>query len=696
MASFDLGYDTSMKCNGALLWTTATALLVICGEATVSAQQAPAPDAEGPADLDRETDPGADESGAGGAVEAEEAELEKPAEGASDAKRLVRIRRVIELDKERLDWLRAELRERTRWFEDLAAGMQELNADRTEKEAKIEALEANPRANAEELQELRRELAEDQEDFGLFETQTDLALKAEKTIRAQIEALEDKIQQERVALGRLTGNLRVEVGPAETDAAQDADATPAEEAPEAKTLPTRIPISAMPRTRPTSEPTEAKTSSGMTAAQLEAKEVLLQREREVETVSLELAEFVERKQSLEQQIKFEEELAATDRREVENLRKALDAMEARLEKYRERGLPEKKIRARANANQNILTFIEEAERGQAARAEYIDSLETRLEHLEESQLRITAEVDAAVEAAADAQQKVKWLESPIHPENVAHWVKERGPRMLLVIIAAVLLLAFVHLSARRIARAVVRRRREDARGAGTGRADTLAFSFRSVSRVLIVIFGTLLVLQEAGVDIKTVLGGAAILGVAVAFGAQDLMKDYFSGFLILLEDQYQLGDLVTISGVTGTVESVNMRVTVLRDLEGRVHFMPNGNIDHVTNRTYAWGRPVFEIPVDFDEDVDRVMELLVEVAKELSDDPDWRGSIIGEPEMLGVDKFTEYGAVIKFMVKTEPDKLFPVRRQMFRRIMKRFNEVGIRITVPQRLIARDGPSGDLL
>jgi small-conductance mechanosensitive channel len=211
-----------------------------------------------------------------------------------------------------------------------------------------------------------------------------------------------------------------------------------------------------------------------------------------------------------------------------------------------------------------------------------------------------------------------------------------------------------------------------------------------------VVFGVLLVLQEAGVDIKTVLGGAAIIGVAIAFGAQDLMKDYFSGFLILLEDQYQLGDLVTISGVTGTVESVNMRVTVLRDLEGRVHFMPNGNIDHVTNRTYAWGRPVFEVPVRFDENVDRVMEVLVEVAKELSEDPAWKGATIGEPDMLGVDKFTDYGIVIKFMVKTQPDQLFPVRREMLRRIAKRFNELGIQITVPQRLIVRDGPDGEPL
>jgi small conductance mechanosensitive channel len=231
-------------------------------------------------------------------------------------------------------------------------------------------------------------------------------------------------------------------------------------------------------------------------------------------------------------------------------------------------------------------------------------------------------------------------------------------------------------------------RRRGGRTVGTGRADTLAFSFQSASRVIIVVFAVMLVLQEAGVDLATVLGGAAILGVAIAFGAQDMMKDYFSGFLILLEDQYQLGDLITIGGVTGTVESVNMRVTVLRDLEGRVHFVPNGQIEHVTNRTYGWGRPVFEIPVGYTEDVDKVMETLVDVAKGLSQDPDWKGSIIGDPDMLGVDKFTDYGVVIKFMVKTQPDKLFAVRREMLRRIAKRFNELGIQITVPQRILLR--------
>ncbi len=218
----------------------------------------------------------------------------------------------------------------------------------------------------------------------------------------------------------------------------------------------------------------------------------------------------------------------------------------------------------------------------------------------------------------------------------------------------------------------------------TNRADTLALSFTSAATVIILVGAVLLVLQEAGVDIKTVLGGAAILGVAVAFGAQNMMRDYFSGFMILLEDQFELGDLITISGITGTVEKVNMRTTMLRDIEGRVHFIPNGEIKSITNRTYVWGRAVVDIPVAYEEDVDRVMKVLLEIAQELREDPDWGDSVTDEPVMLGVDRFTEYGVVIKFMVQTQPNRIFPTRRELLRRVKNRFDELGIRISVPYR------------
>jgi len=643
----------------------------------------PAGESKGETEFGSEADAGAD-SGSPTA-----SEDQAPAEAASEAKRVLRIRQVVELDKQRLRWLRTELGARTRWFEDLAAGMTKVAQERNEKREKLEALEAEADADLDEIAALRAEVDELQEDFTLYDRQTDLALRAEKTVREQIDALLAKVEQDQQVLGKLTGEIAVELPAAPVDTPAEPDKQ--DEAQKPSPAPYPMP---MPQSAPAAPaaPREVKTSSAMTSAQLQAGKALERKTQEVELAKLALADFVERKRALQRQIEYEQGLAKNDAKEIENLEQVLTIARGRLEKYQKNGAPAQKIERRERGNRNLVRVIEESKTNGEARRVYIESLLERLAHLEESELGITAEVDARLEEAEEARRHANWLQSPIHPRNVQHCAKERGPRILLVLLAAISLLVFVQLSARRIARTLVRRH-GGSRSAGTGRADTLAFSFRSVSRILIVIFAALLVLQEAGIDVKTVLGGAAILGVAVAFGAQDLMKDYFSGFLILAEDQYQLGDLVTIRGVTGTVESVNMRVTVLRDLEGRVHFIPNGNIDHVTNRTYAWGRPVFEIPVGYDEDVDMVMEKLIEIAKELGEHPDWKGKVIGEPDMLGVDKFTDYGVVIKFMVKTQPEQLFAVRRELLRRISKRFNELGIRITVPQRILLRgdDGP-----
>jgi small conductance mechanosensitive channel len=674
--------QSEMKTRSRWAWVLGLALGVLAPLPHALAQDEPAEQKEietgSESDVGSETGPGGE---AGPVVDA--GIEEPPAEAASDAMRVVRIRKVITLDKQRLGWLRSELRSRARWFEALAEGMGEIAQERNEKREELEALEASPEADPEEAAARRAEIEELDEDHALFDTQTDLALSAEKTIHEQIEALEEKIEKDEHALGRLTGEIAIEL-PEEAPAAEPTG--PAAPAEAAKRVLAPLPVPG-PDAAPAPKPT--KTSSAMTAAQLAAQRKLERAEREVEIAKLDLSEFVERKRALQHQIEFEEELAESDTKERENLERAFEAFAARLKKYRETDAARNKIERLERANRGITDRVEELQKTGGARAEYIKSLEERLANLEEAELRVTAEVDEKQGEAVKVRRSVMWLESPIHPRNIADWAKERGPRILMVIAAAFFLLLFVRLSARRIARTFVVRRHRGDRGGGTGRADTLAFSFQSVLKVLIVLFGVLLVLQEAGVDIKTLLGGAAIIGVAIAFGAQDLMKDYFSGFLILLEDQYQLGDLVTIKGITGTVESVNMRVTVLRDLEGRVHFVPNGNIDQVTNRTYGWGRPVFEVPVGFDEDVDKVMETLVDVAKKLSEDPGWKGSIIGEPDMLGVDKFTDYGAVIKFMVKTQPDKLFVVRREMLRRVSKRFIEDGIRITVPQRILVRD-------
>ena len=262
---------------------------------------------------------------------------------------------------------------------------------------------------------------------------------------------------------------------------------------------------------------------------------------------------------------------------------------------------------------------------------------------------------------------------------------ERGPRILIVVAVAWALLLLVRFSSRRVARSLFSNV-ASGQSRGTNRADTLALSFQSASSLLIVVAAILLAFQEAGVDIKTVLGGAAIVGVAFAFGAQNLMRDYFTGFMIVLEDQYELGDLITVGNITGRVERVNMRTTVLRDLEGRVHFIPNGEIKSVTNRTYVWGRAVLEIPIGVHEDVDRAMQVIEEVEQQFGADPEFSGWVTEKPVMLGLDRFNEYGMVIKTYVQTPPDKIFQARRELLRRIKKRFDEEGIEISVPHRML----------
>jgi len=247
-----------------------------------------------------------------------------------------------------------------------------------------------------------------------------------------------------------------------------------------------------------------------------------------------------------------------------------------------------------------------------------------------------------------------------------------------VLIVVLVVLVVIRRSVQKIARVTVGKGRRNRRDATT-RADTLALSFGSATTVIIAVIGFFLVFEAAGVDVSTVLGGAAVLGVAIAFGAQNLMRDYFNGFIILIEDQYELNDLVTIGEVTGRVESVSLRTTALRDLKGKLHFIPNGEIKSVTNRSYEWARIVFDIRVSYKENVDQVMAEILSVAREVCAEPKYKDGVLEQPQMLGVDKFTEFGVIIKCLLKVAPSHLFEIKRETLRRIKNRFDELGIEI-----------------
>ena len=601
-------------------------------------------------------------------------------EQASDADRLLRLEGGIRSDTERLAQLDRDLKQRKELFRDYDKQLQQLDTELDENRKELDRRRSAGESVAGST--LDAEIEKLEQRHALIKEQAENTFQGAKTLQIQIKALEEKILNDQKAIDELKGIRPIEQG---EEPARDAAATTSPgmtESPEASPLAPMVPVL---QTKPATPVEEPAAVLSETAEQIEARRdaensVVVAQEAEQDFV-----DFLERKAALERQIELEQSML----REARDSREITDAGLQKFRDQLQQEISSGASQAELQATQQYIDGLQEIFRTSLQdiddRQERLESLHTRLQKLQKDELQLTQEAeDKRLEAEA-ARKKVIWLESPFHPENLWTWLTTRGPRILLVIAVSGLLLSALRLSVHRVARAMVRRSR-GARATGTKRADTLALSFRSAASVLIVIWAILLVFQEAGVDIKTVLGGAAILGIAIAFGAQNLMRDYFTGFLILFEDQFELGDLISIGSITGTVEKVNMRTTMLRDLEGRVHFIPNGEIKTVTNRTYVWGRAVMEIPVAYTENVDRVMEVLLEVAEEFRSDPEFVDSVIDDPIMLGVDRFTDYGVVIKFMLKTKPDEMFPVRRQMLRRIKNKFDEVGIEISVPHRVI----------
>lgn len=218
------------------------------------------------------------------------------------------------------------------------------------------------------------------------------------------------------------------------------------------------------------------------------------------------------------------------------------------------------------------------------------------------------------------------------------------------------------------------------------RSETLARIVANTVKVLVLIAALLMVLKEVGIEIGPLLAGAGIAGLAIGFGAQTLVKDVISGFLILMENHMNVGDVVRVAGTAGLVERITLRVTVLRDLEGKVHIVPNGEIAVLTNMTKEWSRAVLDIGVAYKEDVDRVTEVLRDVGDGMMKDETFSPMIMEPLEVLGLDSFGDSSVNIKVMFKTQPIKQWNVAREFRRRVKKAFDEKGIEIPFPHRTL----------
>ena len=218
------------------------------------------------------------------------------------------------------------------------------------------------------------------------------------------------------------------------------------------------------------------------------------------------------------------------------------------------------------------------------------------------------------------------------------------------------------------------------------RTTTIEGILRKTIKVVVWVVALVMVLQELNFDIGPILASAGVVGLAVGFGAQNLVRDVISGLFMLVENQISVNDIAIINGTAGVVEEVNLRTTVLRSVDGTVHIFPNGAITSLSNMTHEFSYYVFEVGVAYKEDTDRVVHVLREIAEEVRQDSEM-GPLIMEPlDVLGVDKFDDSAVVIKVRIKTMPSRQFQVGREMNRRIKKRFDAERIEIPFPHRSI----------
>jgi small-conductance mechanosensitive channel len=228
------------------------------------------------------------------------------------------------------------------------------------------------------------------------------------------------------------------------------------------------------------------------------------------------------------------------------------------------------------------------------------------------------------------------------------------------------------------------------------RGRTISQLLRSVGRVVIITIAILLTFNVF-IDIAPILAGAGILGLAVSFGSQSLVRDVLSGFFILLENQFAVGDVIEAAGKSGVVERMTMRVVVLRDLEGTMHVIPNGEMKVVSNKTRGWARAVVDISVPYTEDVDRILGVVRDEAAQFSTDPVWGLQLDGPVEVLGVESLTDNAVVIRTLLKTQPGSQWNVAREFRRRLINRFSREAIESPFEQRRVhvtVKGGSNGE--
>ena len=324
-----------------------------------------------------------------------------------------------------------------------------------------------------------------------------------------------------------------------------------------------------------------------------------------------------------------------------------------------------------------------ADRMEADDREHIEDIERWAGHLT-SFVRRAIELVSAVAAFFIILRGVGFEGLPkITVEEVVQWLTGPGLRIIFVLAGSYAVTRVAHLLIERLhlfvtsAEGAVAERVERKK-----RAETLRYILSGAVTTLVMIIAVLIVLRELGVDITPIITTAGIGGLAVGFGAQNLVRDIISGFFVLLEDQVRVGDVATINGKTGVVEAIRLRTIVLRSLDGTVHIIPNGAISELSNMTKDYSYAVLDVGVAYKENVDDVMDVLREIGAEFAGDPEHREILLGELEIFGVNSLDDSAVTIRIRIKTVPIMQWGIGRELRRRIKNTFDAKGIEIPFP--------------
>jgi moderate conductance mechanosensitive channel len=285
-------------------------------------------------------------------------------------------------------------------------------------------------------------------------------------------------------------------------------------------------------------------------------------------------------------------------------------------------------------------------------------------------------------------------------DQLLGWIRDPGVPILLIVVISLVVIRLARLFVHGVVKALLDRETTEGTAQELSavevrkRMDTLETLGTNVIRLFVFLIALVMILGELDLDIGPAIAGLGVVGIAVGFGTQSIVRDYFTGALILIENQYSKGDVVTIAGVNGTVEDFSLRRTTLRDLDGVVHTVPNGEVKVASNRTRVWARINQDVTVAYGTDIEAATRVVNDVGKAMAADPEWRRRVMEAPHVERIEALGEYGITIKVLGLVRATEQWAAGGELRKRLLAAFSTHGIEIPRPQRVVLAREPSVD--